>query len=330
MAVWNQLVFTRDCVNSILKNTDMDYRLIIIDNASDDAARRYLEGLAQAYSQIKLIRNDKNLGFIKAVNKGMAVSDAPYVCLLNNDTLVTKDWLRIMIELAESRKDIGIVNPSSNTLGQRPASGEPIDLFSRKLIALAKDYVELGAAVGFCMLIKRAVIDRIGLFDEIYGMGNFEDTDFSRRAVKEGYLAVRACGAYVYHRENQSFNMLKTFQDDFKRNREIFEFRWGRPKRVAYILDNYDENIIKRLNQEAAKLARGGNWVSYIVKDQIELPPHSNIHLVAIDGKWFYPKAIWAVLKKKKKFDEIFVSGEREAAILKNLDFIHKARIGCY
>lgn len=329
--VWNQLILTKDCVKSVLSHTNIDYRLIIIDNASDEDTKKYLEGLRQIKTQeILLIRNGENAGFLKAVNQGIRSSDAFFVCLLNNDTLVTEGWLKIMIDIANSDNRIGVVNPSSNNLGQRPAKGEPIELYAEKLKKEAADFIELGAAIGFCMLIKREVIDRIGLFDEIYGMGNFEDTDYSRRAIKEGYKCVRACGAYVYHRENASFNRLKTFDEDFKRNKEIYEFRWGKPRRVAYILDSQDEYLLKKIEADSIKLAREGNWVWYFFKEHLDVPAHSNIIAVGLPSKNFYFSTMFRILKKKKRFDEIFVGGERLGKFLEATAFIHKARINYY
>ncbi|MDP2912740.1 MAG: glycosyltransferase family 2 protein [Candidatus Omnitrophota bacterium] len=329
--VWNQLAFTKDCIDSIEKNTDTDHRLVIIDNGSGSDTSEYLKTLeGPSGLGALLIRNEENVGFVKAVNQGIAASSAPYVCLLNNDTIVAKDWLKVMIDIAARHKDIGIVNPSSNNLGQRPDKGEPIELYANKLAPEKEKFVELGSAIGFSMLIKRELVRRIGAFDEIYGMGNFEDTDFSRRAVKEGYRCVRACGAYVYHREGSSFSKLKTYEDDFRRNREIFEFRWGRPKRIAYILDRYDPNMLKRLELESIRLARGGNWVWYISNDMIDVPLHSNIRFAHIGGKWFPVKAALEIVKKKKKFDEIFVGSDRIGNILANLQFIHKAKVSWY
>lgn len=327
--VWNQFALTKDCIESIFKNTtNIDYRIILVDNASDDETKNYLEGLNKSWPrQISLIRNEKNLGFIKAVNQGIAASRAPYLCLLNNDTLVTKNWLKEMIAIAETGEDIGIVNPSSNNLGQKPAGGEPLELYAEKISKESGQFIELGAAIGFCMLIKRKVFEKIGTFDEIYGMGNFDDTDFSRRAVKAGYRCVRACGAYVYHRENTSFNKIKTFEDDFKRNKEIYEFRWGKPKRIAYILDKVDTNVLKKMNGEAMNLARNGNWIWYFVKDPIVMPRHSNIIIKYFPDNWFYPKVIFSILTKKKKFNEIVVGEERVGRFLAALNFIHKAAI---
>jgi GT2 family glycosyltransferase len=330
--VWNQPVFTRDCIDSIGKNTaGVDYRIIIIDNASDSDTKKYLEGLARGEGQkVLLHRNERNTGFIRAANCGISLSDAPYICILNNDTITSDGWLGTMIDIAESGKDIGIVNPSSNNLGQRPERGEPIERYASSLSSQKGRFVELGTAIGFCMLIKREVIDRIGVFDEVYGMGNFEDTDFSRRAVKEGYRCVRACGAYVYHRENTSFKRLSTFEDDFRRNREIFEFRWGRPRRIAYILDLYDSNLLKKINSDSVRSAREGNWVWYFMKERIDVPEHSNIIPVIPPAANFYIKTTFDILKKKKKFDEIFVGEERFGRILERLAFIHKAKVSYY
>lgn len=329
--VWNQLAYTKDCIESIIKNTDSSYRIIIVDNASDDETKQYLEGLNKTQNpQIMLLRNEENLGFVKAVNRGIDASNAHYLCILNNDTLVAKNWLRIMIDIANRDKWIGVVNPSSNNLGQRPSDGEPIELYAEKLKKDILEFAELGSAIGFCMLIKREVIDRIGKFDEIYGMGNFEDTDFSRKAIKAGYKCVRACGAYVYHRESASFSKVKTFNEDFKRNKEIYEFRWGRPKRVAYVLDSYDANVLERLRAESMKLARDGNWVWYFLKERLDVPAHSNIITVELSDKHFYPKVIFRILKKKKKFDEISVGDEKLFNILNGMSFIHGAKVNFY
>jgi GT2 family glycosyltransferase len=329
--VWNQPAFTKDCVDSVIRNTAADYRIIIIDNGSDEETRKYLEGLkGLSRPPVMVVRNERNAGFVKAANQGITLSTAPYICLLNNDTVVTNGWLAEMLSVADSAGDIGIVNPSSNNLGQRPEKGEPVELYAEKLKAEAGRFIELGAAIGFCMLIKRRLIDRIGAFDEIYGMGNFEDTDFSRRAVKEGYRCVRARGAYVYHRESSSFGRLKGFETEFRRNREIYEFRWGRPRRAAYILDRYDANTLKRLGAESVTLARGGNWVWYFLKEQLSLPEHSNIIYRRIAADNFYPRVIFEVLRKKKKFNEIFVGGEKFGRLMERLSFIHKARVGYY
>ena len=329
--VWNQTELTRDCLESIATSTEGDHRIIVIDNASDADTRGYLLSLKQDKRfKIEILRNESNAGFIKAVNRGISVSSAPYVCILNNDTIVTKGWLSEMIAVADQAKDIGIVNPSSNNLGQRPSNGQTMEEYASGLTGLRGKFVELGAAIGFCMLIKREVISKVGLFDEVYGMGNFEDTDFSRSAVREGFRCVRACGAYVYHRENTSFKLLKDFDRDFKRNREIFEFRWGKPERIAYILDG-SGRIPKDMEAAAARSARAGNWVYFLSKGGLDgLPEHSNISQVKIGDDSYHLKVLYRILTKKKKFNELFVSEGKFGRIIRYLSFIHKAKVTTY
>jgi GT2 family glycosyltransferase len=331
IAVWNQPVFTKDCVESVISNTaDVDYRLIIIDNASNDETKNYLESLKGLLGhKAMVVRNEKNLGFVKAANQGLRLSDAPYVCLLNNDTLVTKGWLSEMIAVAQAVPQIGLVNPSSNNLGQKPAKGEPIESYAAKLTEFHGKFIEIGSAIGFCMMVKRSVIEKIGVFDEIYGMGNFEDTDYSRRAVKEGFLCVRACGAYVYHREGSSFGRDSVFDENFERNRQIYEFRWGKRRWIAYILDPVDEFTLAMFNNDALKTVRNGYWVWVFSKKRLALPQHSNI-IQAEYKKSFYLSTLFKILFKKKRFSQIYVSDKRFANFLEKLYFIHKAQVHYY
>ena len=108
--VWNQLERTRECIDSVRENTRASYRLVIIDNASDKPTKEYLESLRGALPGIVLKRNKDNLGFIKVVNQGMKESNSEYVCVLNNDTVVTAGWLSEMIGVAGSEGGIGVVN----------------------------------------------------------------------------------------------------------------------------------------------------------------------------------------------------------------------------
>ena len=156
IAVWNNLKLTRDCIDSIIRNTDVDYRLIIIDNASNDETKDYLEKLkGKEGVRVLLIRNENNLGFTKAVNQGMRISEAAYICLINNDTIVTRGWLSEMIRVAQSSPSIGLVSPSSNTLGQGPGKGESVEAYAERLKKEAIAFTELGSAHGFCMMIKK-------------------------------------------------------------------------------------------------------------------------------------------------------------------------------
>ena len=212
--VWNLKDYTQRCVESVIRNTDYPYRLIIIDNGSEKETKEYLEGLKndKRLPGYILIRNEQNQGYTIATNQGMEISDAPYVCLLNNDTIVCKGWLREMTAVAESSKEIGIVNPNSNNLGTKKPWYMSLDRYAEKLLKECKgQYIEMATAIGFCYLIKREVIDKIGILKVGYGLGNFEDTEYSIRAFRNGYKSVFSRGPYVWHAQNASFYLIQEY-----------------------------------------------------------------------------------------------------------------------
>lgn len=328
--VWNNLGFTRECVESVFRNTRFAFRLIIIDNASDILAADYLRGLANGKKEkVLLVRNNVNQGFVKAVNEGIRRSDADYLCLLNNDTKVTKGWLEEMVKVAGKSREIGIVNANSNTLGCRTEPGQSIESLAESLKVFSGDHTDLAWATGFCMLIKREVIDKIGLFDEIYGMGTFEDADFSKRAREAGYSSVCARASYVYHRERQSFVKFRRFNRDFDRNREIFYSKWGKLERVLYVLKKDDAARREEISKESMKLARDGHiiWIFLKGSNRQGIEIHSNIYVYSLPVAFFDAVSLWKILKRKKKFDKIYVDDENYGKRLKGFGFFHKVEV---
>ncbi|MBZ9578201.1 glycosyltransferase family 2 protein [Patescibacteria group bacterium] len=328
--VWNQLELTKECIKNITKNTLYPYTLIVIDNGSDIETKKYLENLKKNKNlDLVLVGNENNLGFIKAVNQGIKRSTAPYVCLLNNDTQVAEGWLAEMVKVAEARDDIGIVNPNSNTLGWKPKKRQSLEVVAQELESYSGEYSRLPWASGFCMLIKRKVIQEVGLFDEIYGMGTFEDADFSKRAQRAGFLSVCAKAAYVYHRERRSFMKFKKFDRDFERNRQIFFSKWGRIERILYILTKHNPAYTEKINAEAVKLACQGNiiWIFLKGKDRQKINEHSNVYIYNLPRSFFSLVSIWRILKRKKKFDRIYADDEDYAKRLDNFKLFHKAEV---
>jgi len=325
--VWNQHKLTMECIESIARATRYPHRLILVDNASDDETAGYLKSLVETLGA-KVIRNEENLGFIKAVNQGLAASTAPFVCVMNNDTIAARGWLSEMVAVAESDNAIGIVNPSSNNLGQ-DTGGKGVDEYADGLKSFAGEYVELGSAVGFCMLIKRALIEKIGHLDEAYGDGNFDDTDYSRRAQKAGYTYVRAKAAYVYHHMNTSFLKVKSYEDSFRKNRLVYESKWGRIERVLYILTKKDDDLSGRIEGEAFEKARGGNWVWFFLPKGlglVRIKEHSNVKAVGLPDKLFGWNCIYRILKKKKRFHSIYSDDTEILRAIDRLKIFHGAK----
>jgi hypothetical protein len=92
----------------------------------------------------------------------------------------------------------------------------------------------------------------------------------------------------------------------------------------------YDANTVKRLGSDAVRLAREGNWVHVFMKERLNIPDHSNIIAVELPPKNFYVNAAFRILKKKKRFDEIYVGEEAFGKVLDAAKFIHKAKVKYY
>ncbi len=331
LLVFNNLSYTKECIESILRNTTLASRLIIVDNKSDENVRSYLKGVSStADVEVTVILNDKNEGFAKGMNRGIRESKAEFVCLLNNDILLTPDWLSSMVDVASSDSSIGVVNPQSNNFGKFPTRGESLDNFAAELSnEFRGKYIEVGQCIGFCMLIKRALIDRIGLLDGEQGFMFFEDTDYCYRAKREAFKCVIALGAYVYHHQHKSFGKIKEIDKIFKQSQGLFYKRWGKPQRIVIMLNhrlNEDASPIRNLKEKVARLLRDNHFV-YIIC-QYEPPEktleelrifHANLSFITFKKMFFLRGILKILLKRKKPFDFIFLTDQFAFKTLKRL-----------
>jgi GT2 family glycosyltransferase/ubiquinone/menaquinone biosynthesis C-methylase UbiE len=213
MLARNQLDFTRSCIDSLFANTKTSFELIVVDNGSTDGTQQYLQTLIHANKPVRVISNPVNLGFGAGNNQGMAIARGQYIVLLNNDLVVTEGWLGRMIGHAERQEHIGIVGPVSNNVSG-PQHLPNLDFTDYQQMHAHAAHVAtsqgtkgfmLPRVVGFCMVIKRAVIDAIGGFDEDFGLGNFEDDDLCWRAITAGYGCFVASDTYIHHYGSRTF-----------------------------------------------------------------------------------------------------------------------------
>ncbi len=219
--VYNAYDAVNECIETVIRNTDLkENRLILIDDKSSD--KKIIPLLNKFKNRNKdkniiVLTNDNNLGFVGTVNKGMKYSDND-VLLLNSDTEVPKNWLENMKKCAYSGEKIATVTALSNnaTLASIPNGLEKNEIpegitFEKYAEIVEKcsycDYPELPTAHGFCMYIKREVLNVVGFFDEdAFGKGYGEENDFSFRCLDYGYRNVLCDNVIVYHKESQSFN----------------------------------------------------------------------------------------------------------------------------
>jgi GT2 family glycosyltransferase/tetratricopeptide (TPR) repeat protein len=227
----NELPYTRMCLDSIRLSTDEPYELIVVDNASTDGTVEYLQTLPE----IKLIQNAQNLGFPKAVNQGIQKSTGRQILLLNNDCIVPTAWLHRMVRALHNDPKIALVGPCSNLVsGEQEVKVYYDDLSG--LDGFAWDFgrthdrnlEDTDRLVGFCLLIRRELIDKIGLLDERFGLGCFEDDDYCRRALLAGFRVVIARDAFVHHFGGQTFRASGVdFAALMEKNRRLFDAKWS-------------------------------------------------------------------------------------------------------
>ena len=182
-----------NCLNSI-RLYSSDYRLILVDNASP--ALESIEKELDRHPHL-LIRNTTNLGFVQAVNQGLQASTAPYVVLLNNDTEVVPSWLeRLRAQLVGT---VGLAGPRSNLNGTLSASMPDLTP-----VVLPKPSM----LVFFCVMIRRNVIESVGLLDEKFGVGLGDDDDYCHRAQAAGFDLCYVGDLVVFHYHKMTFRSL--------------------------------------------------------------------------------------------------------------------------
>lgn len=234
---YNNLHMTKLCVKSIFRNTLWpNVELLIVDNASTDGTREYLQELAKEHENVKLILNDRNAGFARANNQGILAASGDYLVLLNNDTVVTRGWLGRLIRHLERDPKIGMVGPVTNAVGNEAkidvsyASIEEMEDFAERR---AQEYegqaFEIKMLALFCTLIPRRVVDEVGLLDERFERGMFEDDDLALRVKRAGYKVVCAEDVFVHHFHSATFQQFgrEAYLALLEKNRRIFEKKWG-------------------------------------------------------------------------------------------------------
>lgn len=220
--VYNAYEDLRRCVDSVRRHAEPQCRLVLVNDASPDPriAQYFEELAAEAEAWISLLQNPENLGFVGTVNRAMALSQNDVV-LLNSDTIVTAGWLEKLRRCAQSGSSIGTITPFSNNAeicsfpdfcaNNALPPGLDAEAVNHAIErAAVPSYPDIPTGVGFCMYIRRALLDKIGLFDaKTFGLGYGEENDFCRRAVQAGYRNVLCDDTYILHVGNSSFDSKK-------------------------------------------------------------------------------------------------------------------------
>ncbi|CAN5643944.1 hypothetical protein BH23PAT2_BH23PAT2_03830 [soil metagenome] len=216
---WTSL---KECINSLKKYVDNSKHMVmLVNDCGPDVAEMEvgIKGAIKGLHNFTYYKNKKNLGFVGTCNKVVNELDKTGndILLLNSDTKVSEGFLDEMSDVLYASKDHGVVSPRSNnaTLATIPLSSAPqkgIDSKeSYKIYLKIKNilprYNEVPVAHGFCMLIRRDLINKFGLFDAAFGKGYGEEVDFCMRIKQGGYKSVLSNRSYVFHLEARSFTL---------------------------------------------------------------------------------------------------------------------------
>jgi GT2 family glycosyltransferase len=239
----NQLEHTMRCLQSVEQYTPELHEVIIVDNASTDATLDYLRQYQSAHPNVQVIFNKENKGFAGGNNQGLVLARGEYVLLLNNDTIVTDGWLTRMLAVFKNHPEVGLVGPMSNYVsGPQLINNVPyknMKQMHRFAKQLADKYrgqsADIFRVVGFCLMIRRVVVDRVGGLDEKFGTGNFEDDDFCIRAAIAGFKARIVKDVFIHHVGGQTFHALNiNYQQSLEKNWGIFKTKWNMPVDTPY------------------------------------------------------------------------------------------------
>lgn len=222
------------CIESIRMNNPADsYEIVVVDNASTDGIADWLE----QQDDIRLIRNKENVGFGPASNQGVGIVSADNdIFFLNNDTIILPNSIfRLRMGLYADEKT-GVVGSVSNSVSYYQRVDESIDTLEgwikygiKNNIRMDDPYEKILSLVGFAILVKRKVLDQVGLFDEIYGIGNFEDDDLCMRIRKAGYDCVLCHDSFIYHFGSLGFKQKaeSEYNKLISTNQKHFVDKWG-------------------------------------------------------------------------------------------------------
>lgn len=233
---FNGLEWTKKFYESLIAAGINNYELILIDNASTDETPKYLSDISKD-SNVKVIFNEKNIGFPAAVNQGILESKGEYIVVANNDIVLTKGCLDRMIQVAESHKTIGLVGPISNEVSgfQKDENAvyksiEQMHKYAQKVRQQNNGETLNFPRIAFLFtLIKREVIEKIGGLDERFSPGNYEDDDFCLRAQIAGFKTVIAKDVFIHHYGSKSFKAdgNTKYAERLEINKQKFISKWG-------------------------------------------------------------------------------------------------------
>ena len=234
---------TKPYLESLYQHTnEEDFDLYLVDNASADGTKEYIKEFQKKHNNITIIENKTNLGYSKGNNIAIVKAlkkDYDYIALLNNDILLTPNWLSDTIEAFKLDEQLGMLSPRNN----EKCKLKPTNYLNgyRKYLSKFKEPLRYVVTPFFsCVIIKKQVLEQIGIFDESYSPAFWEDNDLSFRAMYKGYSLAYCNSTFIFH--NHSTTSSSVDRSIPQRNKEYFFKKHPLGK---YVWEHKRTNVIK-------------------------------------------------------------------------------------
>jgi GT2 family glycosyltransferase len=232
--LYNQIQMTKQCLDSLEETVkSVDYEVILIDDCSQDSTRDFIKTLGHPY---RTVFNESNCGYAVSNNKAARLAKGEFLCLLNNDTILTPGWLEPMLSIFDQESRIGAVgnvqvDPQIDRIEHAGVffdlGGNPGHVRKGSKDFPKSIYQEWNAVTGACLLIKTCVFFQLKGFDESYTNGS-EDIDLCIRLRLAGFHNFVANTSRIYHYGSSSPG--RYAYDDS--NTRLFQERWGKIART--------------------------------------------------------------------------------------------------
>jgi GT2 family glycosyltransferase len=221
--VYNGDLVVRDCLRSLRAAATPEMRVLVVDDGSRDFTAGLLAAEFGSDPRFEFLRRDLNRGYTKSINEAVLLTTAPWLVVLNSDTLVPPGWLARLHAAVRARPGTGMAGPLSNAatwqsipaVKRQDGTWSTNDMIAPRHLAAVqalldreseRAYPEFPVLNGFCTLIARAVFDRVGRYDEdAFPMGYGEETDLCLRARRAGFRLTVADDGFVFHHKSVSF-----------------------------------------------------------------------------------------------------------------------------
>ncbi|MEO1670701.1 MAG: glycosyltransferase, partial [Cyanobacteria bacterium J06631_2] len=317
--VYNAYDAVRQCLISVFKYTSRDAQLIILNDASpDERIQPMLEAMVGDRPNVRLVTNEENLGYTRTINKGISFAPDDDIILLNSDTSVGPRWLQNMRIAAYQDLDVGTVTAISDNSGafsvpnMGKANDFPVWLQTEETARIIHQessllYPETPTGSGFCIYIRRQLMDDIGLFDEAaFPRGYGEENDFCMRSLRAGWRHIVDDRTLVYHVRSASFQGEKTAL--YKPGREVVDRRYPEYKAlVTHFVHSPQMDMmryqIRRLLETSGKLPTPRPRVLFVISTKTGGTPQTNQDLMTGLGDRYHPMLLICDSKEISFYD---------------------------